>query len=339
MSNVKKSATVGIAIAVLVSSSAAFAVYEGPDVINLSGTEQTVGQGNGPNNSKTFVSVDQQTVSTSYGDGTFIFDKQQPTGSGVLQPFVRLQDNVEEQGYNTTPSTGKNNDMPFETKADGWTYDVKISDLEGSKVTIVNPDGTTTEYVDFILDLGEPKSDNKKGDQSLLSLDGLRLFSSTVGGQYSEETKPSDTVGDWDWTRDENGAQTDVNTLLWDLDDGANRTVLLDAERGYPGDPSSESPGNGVSDMVFRVDASIFEKAVGDYFILWSRFGIFEDYRNGSESFGTFEEWAFLSKSGELPNPPGLIPSPAPLALIGMGLIAMYRRAQRQPNGGVTTDC
>ena len=56
--------------------------------------------------------------SGSANDGQFIWTPEQPTGTGVIDPFVRVQADGSEQGYNTSGGT------PFDEKAGIWTHDI-----------------------------------------------------------------------------------------------------------------------------------------------------------------------------------------------------------------------
>lgn len=272
------------------------------DLLNLTLNDYTI---DGDLYSKDSDPATPQAIANDLGTAYFTWDQQQPTGTGVLEPFVRIQQNGSEQGYNTT--TSNSGQLPFQEKFGVWTHDVLISDLA------LTADGL---FYEFVLDLGEPVSNTAvNGQNSLISLDGLRLLSATTGGQTNKGTLSNSTNGDWDW------AASGYNQLLWDMDrdgtgDYVNNTILLDANR-------EGNPGNGVSDMVMRVQKDVIERAEGDYFILWSRFGLTEDYDGaaGAKSFGTFEEWAYRSVSGDGGGGPpgGGVPIPAPLALIGLG--------------------
>ena len=82
----------------------------------------------------------------------------QPTGTGYIDPFLRLQARNQEQGYNTS--------APFnldEKKPDNFTHDLLLS-----KVPLKTINGV--QYREFFLDINE--STNKE----LLSLDELRIY-------------------------------------------------------------------------------------------------------------------------------------------------------------------
>src|SRR5260370_41101136 len=60
----------------------------------------------------------------------FVFTTPQPTGTGVIQPFLRLENSPVEQGYNTSGGT------PFDDKAGPWTHDLTFGDLQNTQGTL-----------------------------------------------------------------------------------------------------------------------------------------------------------------------------------------------------------
>lgn len=109
-------------------------------------------------------------VPTIYGDAVFTIDYTQPAGTGVFDPFLTLQANGTEQGYNSsTPN--------FDTKREPqWNHELLLSDL-----TKVNVGGV--EYFSFLLDINEPNS----ASTSLISLDALKIYTtSTLQGAVSD---------------------------------------------------------------------------------------------------------------------------------------------------------
>src|SRR3954467_9086564 len=67
------------------------------------------------------------------GTARFDFMTQQPTGTGVIKPFLRVQAFPQEQGYNTSGVTPK---APFDDKAGPWTHDITYADLLQTAVDI-----------------------------------------------------------------------------------------------------------------------------------------------------------------------------------------------------------
>ncbi|HUR03023.1 MAG TPA: PEP-CTERM sorting domain-containing protein [Nonomuraea sp.] len=113
------------------------------------------------------------------GDSGFVnsaFFQQVPnqtTGTGVIEPFLRLQANGTEQGFNTSVNNVLDN-------KDGiWTHPLLVSD-----VPVVNLGGTN--YFKVLLDI------NQTGANPLLSLDQLKIYRqatgniSTLGGLTNE---------------------------------------------------------------------------------------------------------------------------------------------------------
>jgi hypothetical protein len=145
------------------------------------------------------INNDQGTITNSYGTAIFQFTNPQPTGTGVIQPFLRIQNTGTEQGYNTSGGT------PFDDKAGPWTHDLKFSDLKSTAVAV---NGQT--YFKILVDLNEP---NGQGN-STISLDSLKFYSSNTGGATTTNI-------------------SQLGTLRYDLDAGGDNQVLFDAGRNH----------------------------------------------------------------------------------------------------------
>ena len=224
-------------------------------------------------------------------------DLFQATGTGLFDPYLRVQD---KPAYEDTPDgveEGLNTDgdrlLEQVGGGDPHTHAVQFGDL-----LIVEKDGQ--EYYLFSVDFAEPDG----GGQEFLTLEELRLYTvdESAGGSLTTEAAVIAAAGS-----DEN----------YDLDGTSDQTVWLDY--------SISNKGNGESDIDFYIPTSYFAGAnATDYFYTYVKFGNVDTIEGESwESDGSFEELRVLT--GE--NPPDG-PEPGTVALFGIGLIglAAYRR-------------
>jgi hypothetical protein len=193
---------------------------------------------------------------------TFTFANQQATGTGVIDPFLRVQNSPAEQGYNTSGGT------PFDDKAGIWTHNIQISDLQNS---IQNINGS--QYYTLLLDVNEPNG------QSLISLDSLSFYTSSIGSQTTTDI-------------------SQLGTLRWSLDGIGDSYVLLDAARNH---------GSGSGDMYAYIPVSAFAGANDtDYVYMFTRFG--DQIAADGTSAGGFEEWALINNMTPVPEMNALLP-------------------------------
>jgi hypothetical protein len=171
------------------------------------------------------INNDQGTVTNQYGTAIFQFTQPQPTGTGVIDPFLRVQSSPTEQGYNTSGGT------PFDDKAGIWTHDIKFSDLQSTMVTV-----NGTSYFKILVDLNEPN-----GAKSTISLENIQFYTSATGSKTTENL-------------------SSLGTLRYSLDTaGGDNTVQFDAARNNgsgSGDaflyiPASAFAGTNANDFVY----------------------------------------------------------------------------------------
>ena len=140
----------------------------------------------------------------SDGSGTingaiFETNDDHPTGTGVYNPFLTIQNNGWEQGYNS--STGN-----FDTKREPqWNHEIRFSDLQATVIGGV-------QYIGFSVDINEPN--NAKSE---ISLDALRVYTSST----LQSSTSTDSNGFF------NGS---LGTLVYDL--GANQVLYNDQDSG-----------------------------------------------------------------------------------------------------------
>jgi hypothetical protein len=192
----------------------------------------------------TIVDLTGSNNSGTINGAQFIFTTPQPTGTGVIQPFLRIQNTPTEQGYNTSGGT------PFDDKAGPWTHDLTLGELQNTEVTL-----NGLSYFKLLLDVNEPG-----GKKSLISLDQLQFYTSSIGSQTTT------SVGS-------------LGTLRYSFNSGDS--VILDASRNH---------GSGSGDMYAYIPTSDFSGAkTSDFVYLYAHFG------NTDASQSGFEEWALVN--------------------------------------------
>jgi hypothetical protein len=101
-------------------------------------------------------------ASGTIGQGFFTQVNNQSTGTGVIDPFLRIQANGSEQGVNS------NGPYTMDEKQGTWTHAIHVSDFGQTDLGGV-------PSLRVLLDI------NQNGNSPLLSLDQFRIYSSSVG--------------------------------------------------------------------------------------------------------------------------------------------------------------
>ncbi len=226
-----------------------------------------------------------------------------PTGSGVIDPFVRISSasNPVVAGYNTSfrPLNADN----FESQVNSSPTFTR--DLLLTSVPIVTIGGV--QYREFLLDI------NQQNANPLLSLDGVKIFlSNTASAQAT--TDPAAT-----------GGGAGLGTLIYSLDGATNDNGVL---LNY-----SLNSGSGQGDMFLDVPNSLFLAGFTNVYF-WSQFGGETSGLAGNPcgsgacvNNDGFEEWAV-----QTPGP--AVPEPATMFLGGTGLILFGYVARKRLFGG-----
>jgi len=233
------------------------------------------------------------TTLTSCDLGTAIYRRgdTQPSGSGIFNSFVRTNtNNAVEEGYNTSkrPLNAGN----FETEINNsptFTRDLLLTEVP--IVTIGN-----VQYREFQLDI------NQQSSNPLLSLDNVRIFLSSTGGNVATDNSGSG-----------------LGTLIYELD-----PLLVDTN-GILLNYNLNS-GSGQADMFLDVQASLF--VGGTYVYLWSQFGAQQPNSPCTNpptciNNDGFEEWSV--GTGET-----TVPEPATMFLGGTGLVLFGYLARKR---------
>ncbi len=187
----------------------------------------------------------------------------QPTGTGVIRSFVRVQtanaSGTLEQGYNTDGRP-----LQFdENKSPQFTRSLRLDD-----VPHVDIDGIV--YREFLLDI------NQRSSQPLLSLDELRVYVGTAPDLLGYDPGTHQLAG---------------LSPVYDLDADGDSWIKLNYRL---------NAGSGAGDIFAYIPERAFEQAqapTDGYLYLYSKFGLNHAANSG------FEEWAVRTNAPALPPP------------------------------------
>lgn len=228
---------------------------------------------------------------------------QTSTGSGVIDPFLRLQNGGNEQGYNTSIGT------PLDDKPGGFTRPLTLSEIP-----IVNLGGV--DYRQFLLDIKEDQG----ADDELLSLNQIQIFQSI--GDQSHASLSAATVA----SQAVIGFAAPANEIFRMNNANGNLEIRLN---------SSLNTGNGAGDMFLYVPDADFNPAFSNI-ILYSQFGMPSGFASSSAGW---EEWSVVKPQVDTtPFSAQAVPEPASLLLLGTGLCLIARRARRRKSAGSAID-
>jgi hypothetical protein len=191
----------------------------------------------------------------------------QPTGTGVYQPFLRLQNHPTEEGFNTD----FNSPFPLDDKSPlNFTHSVQWNTL-----ATINISGT--DYYSFQLDANEPQGSNK----SLISLDQLKIYTASDNAIATKAALESQ------------------GTLLYNLDATVDQTVFIDTAL-KPGSGTDDVTLYIPKSFFAGVNGT-------DYMYFYNQFGLSDDVNSGLVSGGGFEEWRASQAPGAVPEPTTMV--------------------------------
>jgi len=214
------------------------------------------------------------------------------TGTGVIQPFLRVQTNQGiERGYNTGGT------LEYDATAP-WTTPLLLDEVPVVKL------GDNINYRQFLLDINQ----NGNANGRFLSVDEIAIYQAAVGNLTGWETDPQPLGG--------------AASFVWKLDDGPGFDPAVDDAwilMDY-----TLNTGSGSGDMFAYIPDSLFTDL--DYVYLYTVFGVHRP------NTANFEEWAVLvGDVPPPPPPPPSVPAPGALLLVlgGSSLaISLNRRKQ-----------
>ncbi len=247
------------------------------------------------------VLIDLTAVPTSAGHSVTTADgvvwsqtAQQPTGTGVIKPFLRVQDSSSPagnttEGYNTSIAPLPMDDLGT---ADQWVHTVLFSTVD-----------TSSGFVRLLLDA------NQTGSNPLLTMSKFVVWRSTAAGNTSQTL---------------NALTSELGTPAYSMDDslGNSSQVNLAVQTTNGFDANN---GSGSGDLYVNIPVSFFG-GTGAYLTLYCEFGsgINPNYVNNDG----FEEWAVIQGPQAVPDGGStliLLGS----AFSGLSLIASRRKLAR----------
>jgi len=250
---------------------------------------------------------------------TFSTNFNNPTGTGVIRSFVRMQasNNTFESGFNTDAQINGQS-LTLDDVAGNFTHSIRVGDLQ--KVN--------GQYV-FFLDANQT---NQNGGLPAagLSLLQLQLFVGTTG------TPTPNTFGTLANPLAGQPSQPDSFKLFTGFS-SPGTTLVYNMDFGVA--PNQQDPGNnmvnintglnngsGSGDLTVTVDASLFGNDPNAFVYLYASYGTPDpngqiSAANGGTYYGNndgFEEWSALFG----PNSIEAVPEPSTMALALSGLVS-----------------
>lgn len=243
-----------------------------------------------------FTAQQSQTINSVTG-GQFIVQQTtiQPTGTGVINSFVRVRDNAPAvQGYNTDFRPGSPAKAPLDDIDDpNFTRSLLLAD-----VPIVTIGGV--QYRQFLLDI------NQTGSNPKLSLNQIQIFQSN-GDALHTSLSAADTTHDAVV-----GFGAGVNEVFR-MNNAQNTAGGLSTNREIQLDFSLAN-GSGSGDMFLYVRNDAFNSKTN--VILYSQFGTNTGQFENNDGY---EEWSVVKGTFNVVP----VPAPPSAILLGVGAVVM----------------
>jgi hypothetical protein len=189
-------------------------------------------------------------------------------GTGVIDPFLTIKQNVLESAFNSDYWSGGSG--VEDAHRDVWNHSITMSDLIGASIGGLS-------YYEFLLDINQ----NSGGDSSLLTQHELEIYVVPEAAGGSIETYAALVAA--------------AGAPVWDLDAGpaGDSEILLDYDIWS---------GSGQNiDMGVYIPTALFAGADdNDFIYLWAKFGTLDDA--GFPSNDGFEEYILREGGQSIPD-------------------------------------
>jgi hypothetical protein len=253
-------------------------------------------------------------------DGTIFVADPNPTspstGTGVFQPFVRIQRSTGdggglEHGFNTD---AKEPDINFETKGGKWTRSVRFGELS-----------TIDGY--YWLSLDANQLGCSQCDRNTITLTDMQIYIGSDPNLANPEATTSGVAGtgytgtpfDSPFNGPAGGSSSLLGHLpIWTLDSAVNGDVSVILQVSIC--DSNGQCGSGHGDLGVLIPQALLSGTPHlptDFFVLYT------EYSDGNSGF---EEWRFFDTPAPVPAPSALIVSASVLVgLVGRAVIRRRR--------------
>jgi len=240
-------------------------------------------------------------ASCSIGTAVFTLAFQQSTGTGVIDPFVRQQDD----GINTGMNTDANN--VYDDLNGAFTHSIKVNQFG----VLTNPLGNGIDYVRFLLDINEVASQG----QEFLILDSLKIVTVDAAGGGSLTTIAAATAN--------------AGADIYDMNPPSAGSGPNGVKLNY-----NLNPGSGAGDMFVYIPASLFAGTGNNFLYLYSQFGNVTPFGlpQGYDTSDGFEEWSRVNADGGGAGGGNPVPEPSQflsLFVVGIPVVIGYIRKRR----------
>lgn len=234
--------------------------------------------------------------SVTVNSGVFSTTGFKTAGTGAIDPFLQVQENGNQAGYNTSSGTPLN-----DGSSANFNHDLLLSTLG-----TVSSGGV--DYYAFYLDLNQSGAD--KFDQ--ITLNQVQIFGRSDSAPATGVTVDPITG---------RASGTSLGTSIWDMNPGNDTANSIKLDYGF------SSGGSGDGDMELLIPKSYFDAVNLPYVVLYCQFGS-DPILGGIDSNAGFEEWTAYQgpQSSAVPEPSTVVAGALLLLPLGVSALRILRK-------------